>query len=339
MRKLWGLACCFAFFARVVAEEPAAVASSHQVQDALLVVSAREGAGSGFVAKLNGTPTLLTNAHVIAGATRLQFQYLTGAPATPGKGRLAFGHDVAAFDAPATSPALEISSDVNKDAAIGDEVIVYGNSQGASVVTELKGKIVGIGPELVEVDAPFVPGNSGSPIVHVKTGKIIGIASFVQTRERDAISKDTTVAQVRRFGYRLDTIKNWQDLNWQLFQREASMLRDLESFSDAYFQFWDDLERSQGRVSSLSSVNPRIQRHLRNLQRETASTRGKKDFDRAVTSFLWALQGEAKQEFLPGRPVPKYWFTNHEWNRQKELREAITKDLGSEVSERNTRAN
>jgi hypothetical protein len=334
------------FLSRTLAQETAPVsspapeaapASSHQVQDALVVVTAREGAGSGFLARLNGDPLLITNAHVIAGATRLQFLRLSGAPVPPGKGRLAFGHDVAVFGAPADSLALEISTDVSKDAAIGDEVIVYGNSQGASVVTELKGKIVGIGPDLVEVDAPFVPGNSGSPILHVKSGKVIAIASYVKTRKHDEISKDSGVAEVRRFGYRFDSIKNWQDLNWPIFQREAAQVQAIEDFSRAYFQLWEDLNANKGRISTLTSSNPRIQRHLRNLQRESANTRGEKEFQKAVTSFLWALQSEAKQEFLPGRPVPQYWFTNHEWTRQKEMREAISKDLGSEVSERNTR--
>jgi hypothetical protein len=349
MRTFRGLALCFVFVGRALAQEavpastpeavPTTSPSSHQVQDALLVVTAREGSGSGFVARLNGAPFLFTNAHVIAGASLLQFQLLSGAPVPPGKGRLAFGHDVAVFNAPETPLTLEISADVSKDAAIGDEVIVYGNSQGASVVTELKGKIVGLGPELVEVDAPFVPGNSGSPIVHIKSGKVIGIASYVQTRKHDEISKDSGVAEVRRFGYRLDTIKNWQDLNWPLFQREAAQIQAIEDFSEAYFQFWEDLNEHEGRISSLGSANSRIQRHLRNLQRESINTRGDKEFQKAVTSFLWALQSEAKQEFLPGRPAPKYWYTNHEWNRQKELREAISKDLGSEVSERNTRTN
>jgi hypothetical protein len=353
MRTLGGLALCLVFVGRALAQEtppateavaestpaPTPAASSQHVQDALLVVTAREGAGSGFVARLKGAPLLITNAHVIAGATRLQFQRLSGAPVPPGKGRLAFGHDVAVFEAPADSLTLEISQDVSKDAAIGDEVVVYGNSHGASVVTELKGKIVGLGPELVEVDAPFVPGNSGSPIVHLKSGKVIGIASYVQTRKHDEISKDSGVAEVRRFGYRLDTIKDWQDLNWALFQREAAQVHAMEDFSEAYFQFWEDLNENKGRISSLSSANPRIQRHLRTLQRDAANTRGEKDFQKAVTGFLWALQGEAKQEFLPGRPAPRYWFTYHEWTKQKELREKISQYLGNKVSERNTRTN
>lgn len=322
--------------AEASAPTPAPV-SSQALQNALLVVTAREGAGSGFVGRLGNKTFLYTNAHVIAGASQLKLNLLSGEVAKPGKGSLAIGHDVAAFEAPESLLALEICLDVNKEVAIGDEVVIYGNSLGGSVVTEIKGKVVGIGPDVIEVDAPFVPGNSGSPIIHLKTGKIIGIASYVMKRQHDEISKDSGVGQVRRFGYRLDTIKQWQDLNWPIFQREAALVHDIGQFTDDYFEFWVDLNKKKGRVAVLSSANPRIQRHLRTLQRDAQSSKGEGEFEKNVTSFLWALQSEAKQEFLPGRPVPRYWFTNREWTRQKEMREEIGKDLGNSISERQTR--
>ncbi len=315
---------------------PAAPASA-QIQNALLVVSAREGAGSGFVGRLGDVPYLISNAHVIAGASQLELKLLSGDPVPPGKGRLAIGHDVVAFDAPAGLMALEICPDVNKEVAINDEIVVYGNSQGASVVTEIKGKVLGLGPDVVEIDAPFVPGNSGSPVIHLKSGKVIGIASYAVTRKRDELSKDSTVPEVRRFAYRLDTIKTWQDLEWRSYQAEAALLQGITDFTDAYFEFWEDVEKRNGRIAMFSSPNSRIQRHVRNLQREVDRVKSKKEFDKAVTSFLWSLQGEARQEFLPNRPVPRYWYTNHEWKRQKEMREAISKELGKDVSERNTR--
>lgn len=305
-----------------------------KVREALLVVTQREGAGSGFVAKLDDVPVLMTNAHVIASASKPDMKLLSGNPVPPGKGRLAVGHDVAVFEAPAGLAALGICPDVGKEVSIGDEVVIYGNSHGASVVTEIKGKVTGIGPDVVEVDAPFVPGNSGSPILHVKSGKVIGIASYLKTRPLDEISKDSGLPEVRRFGYRLDTIKQWQDLNWPIFQNEAAIVHNIEAFSEAFFLLQEGIMKTQGRVELLSSPNPRIQRLLRNLQADVRNNKSEKGFQKAVTSFLWALQSEAKQEFLPGKPVPRYWFTNMEWNRQKELREDISKRLGESVSER-----
>lgn len=311
------------------------VIDSKQVQDSLLIVSSKEGSGSGFLANLNGAPTIITNAHVIAGATRLEIRQLSSAVIQPGKGRLAAGADMVAFAAPANVTGLELAKDVSKEVTIGDEVVIYGNSLGQSVATEIKGKVVGIGPDVIEVDAPFVPGNSGSPIIQVKTGKVIGIATYITTEKHDKLSANSGVAEVRRFGYRLDTVPRWDDLNWQLFQGEAALVQGIETFTDDYVAFMVNARNGKGLVSS----NPRIQRHIRDLQRGTESARGKiqsQDISKAITSFLWDLKSEAKQEFIPGRPIPRYWFTNHEWNRQKDIREAISKNLDQAITERNT---
>ena len=47
---------------------------------------------------------------------------------------------------------------------------------GRDVVTVSEGKVIGIGSELLEVDAPFVSGNSGSPVLN-HYGQVIGIAT------------------------------------------------------------------------------------------------------------------------------------------------------------------
>ena len=75
---------------------------------------------------------------------------------------------------------------VDENASIDDDVVVLGNAEGGGVINTIKGKIVGVGPNLVEVDAAFVPGNSGSPIIHLKTGKVIGVATYL------------IIAQIRR---------------------------------------------------------------------------------------------------------------------------------------------
>ena len=96
---------------------------------------------------------------------------------------------------------------LNANVAVGDEVWVLGNAEGAHVVTPIAGKLVGIGPNLVEVDAPFVPGNSGSPIIHKRTGKVIGVATYVIQRAADAAPGLSLPTAVRRFGYRV--VINW----------------------------------------------------------------------------------------------------------------------------------
>ena len=288
---------------------------------------------------MNDSNFLITNAHVIAGASRLQMKLLSGQTVTPGKGRLAVDHDLAAFEAGNVPLSLEIATDVGKQVAIGDEVVIYGNSLGASVVTELRGKVTGIGPNEIEVDAPFVPGNSGSPIIHLKTGKVIGIASYIRTKKGDEFTKDSGIKEMRRFGYRLDTISQWQELNWPVFQREAALVQGVEEFTDDYDAFWQYVEKKKPSAFELGSRNHRLQRHIRDFQGAINRKIGDADFQKALTSFLKGLRNESQQEFLPGRPAPQYWFLQKKWSEQKEIREEISKDLTQDIQDRQTRAN
>ena len=134
---------------------------------------------------------------------------------------------------------------VDENAAVGDEVVVLGNSEGAGVVKSIPGKIVGIGPNLVEVDAPFVPGNSGSPIVHLKTGKVIAIATYLLVKKFDpathAVLKEP---EVRRFGFRLDSVKTWQPVNWTQFFAQAAEIQRIEGLTKDLEVFLMDIAKN-----------------------------------------------------------------------------------------------
>lgn len=199
----------------------------------LLIAEGEEGLGSASVIMFRGAPTIVTNAHVMSGNPNVKFRSLNSTTVRYSDLSLSQDYDLAALkqgDLPDGIPMLE---DVDKSAAIGDDVVVLGNSQGSSVVTEIPGKINGIGPDLIEVDAKFVEGNSGSPIIHVKTGKVIAIATFATLRKLSALGKDSQFTEVRRFGYRLDTATRWERPVLAHFATEAETLRQLRKTTDA----------------------------------------------------------------------------------------------------------
>jgi serine protease Do len=53
---------------------------------------------------------------------------------------------------------------------INDWVTLVGNRRGGGVATQVSGTVLGIGPEKIEVNAQFQPGNSGSPVLHAQRG-------------------------------------------------------------------------------------------------------------------------------------------------------------------------
>src|SRR3954469_10621004 len=183
----------------------------HDHSGAMVVVKDEAGAGSGFIASFGGKIYLLTNIHVAAGMKQPVFTLLDGTRLVPTSAEAAVGHDIMRF-ALKTPPAqsIEVGTDLEHTTRIGDPVNVFGNSGGGGVVTSLPGKIVGIGPDRLEVTSPFIPGNSGSPIIHGPTGRVIGIATYLMSA-RDRFGGGGVT--VRRFGYRLDSVKTWEPVN------------------------------------------------------------------------------------------------------------------------------
>ena len=224
--------------------------------DSLVFITGTEGAGSGFVAALGTGNFLVTNVHVVAGIPDAAFKKLDGATVHGGSPSMAVGEDIFCMALPAGGTPLPVMRGVDSNAAIGDEVVVLGNADGQGVINTIIGKIVGIGPNLVEVDAPFVPGNSGSPIIHLKTGKVIGVATYYVTNQYDVTTEKKLIRPViRRFGYRLDGVNQWQPVNWGAFWQQRGQMESIEKLTADLFDFFVDFEDNKGAFTPGRHIN------------------------------------------------------------------------------------
>ena len=126
-----------------------------------------------------------------------------------------------------------------------DPVVIPGNSKGDGVITETAGKLLAIGPKKIEVDNPVYRGNSGSPIVHSSSSKVLGLLTEAELVTLDSFdrasfkSKNSAIkSEIRYFGYRFDSVQAWEPLNWQYFQYTENAIalarKELESLF-AYF--------------------------------------------------------------------------------------------------------
>jgi len=199
---------------------------------ALVVVSGEGGAASGFAASIKGRTFFVTNIHVLGAARDATFTTVEGeAVNVQGVAFVSKNRDIAIVPIEWDGPTLEISSSLKlDDVKMGQAVTVMGNSSGANVATRLRGEIRGIGPIELEVSAKFVPGNSGSPIVHDALGKVVAVASYLKDYKSDSKwTEDTEFDEIRRFGYRLDGDIEWEQVD----------LNDLYEQSEAYHRFED----------------------------------------------------------------------------------------------------
>jgi serine protease Do len=161
----------FADFVQLVARaKPAVVQLEVQTDDDFK-------SGTGFFISPNGY--LVTNAHVIAGASRRSdivamsndgTHYLVE--------RIAYmdpDADIAILKCDCTGVAY-LQLELRDDAAEGQSVLVIGNPEGLQG-TVSNGLVAAIRTEenLIQITAPISPGSSGSPVLN-EDGRVVGVA-------------------------------------------------------------------------------------------------------------------------------------------------------------------
>jgi S1-C subfamily serine protease len=148
-----------------------------------------EATGSGFAIDRNGT--ILTNAHVVAGATKVQVQFADKRIVDARILGRDESSDLAVLKVSPRSgelPPLPLGS--SRSVQVGDPTIAIGNPFGlertltTGVVSATKRTIQAPnGFEIdgvIQTDAAINPGNSGGPLLDA-TGRVIGINSQIET--------------------------------------------------------------------------------------------------------------------------------------------------------------
>ena len=148
-----------------------------------------EATGSGFVLDRDGT--ILTNAHVVNGATKVSVQFANKRSANAtvlGKDE---STDLALLKVDPSG--LDLSPLVlgsSRSVQVGDPAIAIGNPFGlertltTGVISAVKRTISAPNNfqinDVIQTDAPINPGNSGGPLIDA-TGRVIGVNSQIET--------------------------------------------------------------------------------------------------------------------------------------------------------------
>lgn len=210
--------------------------------EALVIVNGTRSTGSGFLAEIRGRRFLVTNAHVIAGAGTLTCRTVTGETLSlPNYCFLSDDRDLALIPVQNREAGfLEVTDDLGSEVKIGDPITVFGNEAGARVATELRGRVRGIGPQQVEIDALILEGNSGSPVIDNETGRVVGVVAYYieyeipeadrgrrgseedgEQADSDEEDDDSVVVR-RRFAERIDNADSWSKVSFSMLDREQA---------------------------------------------------------------------------------------------------------------------
>jgi hypothetical protein len=277
--------------------EPRPVASEISTA-ALVVISSEKSEGSGFIAEMKGRTFLVTNIHVLGAARGASIQTLDGVEIElPLHSYVSRWRDIAIVPIEWEGARLPLSQSLSFDeVGIGQAVTVVGNSDGARVASRLKGKVTGLGPDEIEVSAKFVPGNSGSPIVHDEIGKVIAVASHLKDfSAKTKWTEDSEKADIRRFGYRLDGEIEWGLVSLEDLYRQAEIFHRYEDRTRAMsrigymLQYEDKLLTGYRSHESLGYLFEHFDRDFQ-WQRGTNSSHNQRMLKRFVMTMLSELQ-------------------------------------------------
>jgi hypothetical protein len=293
-------------------------------RDCLVFLEGGGGSGSGFICRDAAGTFLYTNQHVVAEMPRIQTTRLSGGAVKIGAGAAAVAHDIIRFATDPAPMAFELGTKIESFARIGDEVVVLGNGEGSRVITPLPGKLLGIGPDRIEVDSQFVPGNSGSPIVHVPSGKVIGIATYL-TKRRFADLVDRDAGAVRRFGYRLDSVKQWQPVHWGMYQNENAELKKITALTVDFARFLDDLS-NDGRLQVDLHRESGLGRIVNDLDRALSKqSLSAADRQRVLQTFVNSLRSATQADITAARSRLRYDFFLRQLGEEAGVRDEFYK--------------
>ena len=150
------------------------------------------GSGTGFVVDNNGEKIVVTNAHVVDGASRVRVRFGEGHADRTGQ---VIGRDTSSDLAvvrlqgdTSSLPALQLAD--SRQVGVGDQVVAIGNPFGLDR-TATAGIVSATGRSIkapngfsiddaIQTDAPINPGNSGGPLLDIG-GRVIGVNSQIET--------------------------------------------------------------------------------------------------------------------------------------------------------------
>lgn len=294
-------------------------------QGSVALVKGAEGGGSAFIAKIGQGKYLITNQHVVADIATPTFTLADRTVLKTGSAAAALEHDIMSFGIDPSLPAIEAMQQVDQHASIGDEVLVLGNPSASGVIRPISGKILGIGPQLVEVSAEFIAGNSGSPIIHVPTGKVIGVATYIEQRKAD-FRQGRLRPTIRRFGYRLDSIKRWEPVRWWHYYDEQQTIENVQRRTMNLNALLNSVGQGRGMPTHLLSDRA-VQEPFQKFLSAARTIASQNDATKVIETFMQDLQRAATEDIDHARQRIGYSYFIERLAEEERNRAPIAKEL------------
>jgi S1-C subfamily serine protease len=232
---------------------------------AVVVIKGDVAEGTGFLVHGPDGPAVITNLHVLAANPNVKIFTTTGQQITTTGLKGASDRDLAMISIQDNHYSyLDLATDIAGTVQNGDEVITPGNSEGGEVVLDTKGSVMGVGPEKIEISNPIYHGNSGGPVFHTKSGKVIAVVTqALKVRADNEVDKasfanknSAITGAMRYFGLRIDTVPKWEAYDWGVFIQQTTFINNFHDVSRCLDSFMNGARYEQAHVASTDEYGP-----------------------------------------------------------------------------------
>jgi hypothetical protein len=140
------------------------------------------------------------------------------------------------------------------------------------------------------------------------------------------------VVETRRFGYRLDSVKQWQAINWQAFYQESAQVTAIEDVSEDFVTMIKSGNRlDQGDYKSPAMVRA-VRSFLGDVQR--LKTNGSKaDREGALRNFFADLRSVAHNDIAIFNSQPSYDYFHRDVEDEARFRDEIYDSLSKAMQD------
>jgi hypothetical protein len=149
---------------------------------------------------------------------------------------------------------------------------------------------------------------------------VIGIATYLTVRDQKWLSGESKDAKVRRFGYRIDSVKQWQPVDWALFERDRLELQKVQQLTADLANLLRDMK--DGDIIFAAHKNPAIAPHIRTFQEKvsTSSRINAADYAAAVNTFLRFMRSASKQDVADANSRMRYDYFRRALTEENQVR-------------------
>ncbi len=165
------------------------------------------------------------------------------------------------------------------------------------------------------------------------TGRVLGVATYLTKRHEEYGESGGPSNVIRRYGYRLDSVKSWEPVNWQAFQVEADRVEKISQLTEDIFNFLESLQKKQTPVFATETLRKPAEEWRQTISQRRLSLQDRRN---ATQSFLSSLRFMVRSDVVAAESSLHYSFFRDKLQKERVARDEMYKAFDTELARMST---